>query len=78
MGHFNEEFSCFLKDGMGLMMKNFNIMGVHWKIRYSGMGVTKNQYTRGGGGALGQFADLRGPCRRRGGGVFEGKGGLKI
>ena len=41
---------------MGLRMKNFNIMGVHWKIRYSGMGVTKNQYIggtalKGGGGA---------------------------
>ena len=42
------------------------------------MGVTKNQYIGGtalkGGGAHGQFADLKGACRRRGGGVFEGEG----
>ena len=23
-----------LKDGMGLRMKNFNIMGVYWKIQF--------------------------------------------
>ena len=34
----------FLKDGVGLRMKNFNIMGVYWKIRFLG----------GGGGAGGQ------------------------
>ena len=34
------------KDGMGLMMKNFNIMRVHWKILFSG-GSQKNQYIGG-------------------------------
>ena len=28
-----------LKDGMGLRMKNLNIMGVHCKIRFLGEGV---------------------------------------
>ena len=66
-------------------MKNFNISGVHWKIRLlGGEGVTKKQY-RGGelpkkGGlgqfadlrdGLGQFANLRGAWQERGGGVFE-------
>ena len=37
-------------------MKNFNILGVYWKIRPLGGGVTKNQYI----GGIGQFADLRG------------------
>ena len=35
---------------MELRMKNFNVFGVHWKIRFlggGGGGVTKNQY-RGG------------------------------
>ena len=26
----------FKKDGMGLRMKNFNIMRIHWKIRFLG------------------------------------------
>ena len=30
-----------LKDGMGLRMKNFNVMGVHWKIRFLGPGAWK-------------------------------------
>ena len=34
------------KDGMGLKMKNFNIMGVHWKIRILG-GCMINQYVVG-------------------------------
>ena len=29
---------------MGLRMKDFNIFGVHWKIRFLGEGFTKNQY----------------------------------
>ena len=65
-----------LKDGMGLRIKNFTIMGVHWKIRFL-EGVHKNQYIgrnflkRGRG--LGLFADL-GEARqqKRRGGVFEG------
>ena len=60
---------------MELRMKNFNIMGVHRKIQFLGGGVMKNQYTGGNylkrGGGLGQVSDLRGACRRRGGGVFE-------
>ena len=46
-----------------LRMKNFNILGVHWKIRLLG-GVTKNQYRAGDcqkkKGGLEQFANLRG------------------
>ena len=63
---------------MGLRMKKFNIIGVHWKIQiFKGVGFTKNQYTGGklpkkeggGGGELGQFAELRGagPVFLRGG-----------
>ena len=66
MGNFNQKFSCFLKDEMGLRMKNFNIMRVHWKIQFLEGDVTKNQYVGGnclkrgaGGGRLGQFAYLR-------------------
>ena len=66
---------------MGLRMKNFNIMGVHWKIQFlsGGGGVTKNQYIyredlpeKGG---LGQFADLRGGLAEKEGVVFL-RGGL--
>ena len=32
---------------MGLKIKNFNIMKVHWKIRFLGGGFTKNQYIAG-------------------------------
>ena len=43
-------------------MKNFNIMGVHWKIRYIGIrqGKTNIQGELPKKGELGQFADLRG------------------
>ena len=43
-------------------MKNFNIFGVHGKIRVLEGGFTKNQYIGGDclkKGELGQFADLR-------------------
>ena len=33
---------------MVLRMKNFNILGLHWKIRFLGGGGTKNQYYDGG------------------------------
>ena len=59
---------------MVLRMKNFNIFGVHWKIRLLGRGggLEKTIYRedclkRG----LGQFFDLRGAWQERGGGVFE-------
>ena len=45
-------------------MENFDILGVHGKIRVleGGGWFTKNQYIGGSAqkGALGQFADLRG------------------
>ena len=67
------------KDKTVLRLKNFNILGVHWKnfkIFFFGGGVTKNQY-RGGdclkkGRGFGQFADLRGSLARKRGCVFEG------
>ena len=54
-------------------MKNFNIFGVHWKIRLLGGGLEK-WYVGGIAwkGVLGQFVDLRGAWQERGGGVFEG------
>ena len=58
-----------------MVLKNFNILGVHWKILLL-RGVTKNQYRgedclkRGG---LWQFADLMGGgIGKEEGGVFEG------
>ena len=42
-------------------MKNFNILGFHWKIELLGRGFTKNEY-RGGialKGGLRQFYDIR-------------------
>ena len=58
-------------------MKNFNIMGVHWKTLFLGE-VKKKQY-RGnclklGGRGLGQFADLRkGLAKKRGVVVLRGE-----
>ena len=63
-----------LKDRMWLWMKNFLIIGFHWKVRFLGEGYTKNQYI--GGSCLkkgvGQFADLRGAWQKEGDSVFEG------
>ena len=66
---------------MGFRMKNFNIIGVHWKIQFLGGGwrrggrFTKNKYIRGitQKGGLRQFAVLREEAwqKRVGGGVFE-------
>ena len=59
---------------MVLRMKNFNIFGIHWKIRFLGGGLEK-WYVGGIAkkGVLGQFVDLRGGAwQERGGGVFEG------
>ena len=43
-------------------MKNFNILGVHWKIQLLGGGIHKKQIEGGlpKKGVLEQFADLRG------------------
>ena len=60
---------------MGLRMKNFNVLGVRWKIRLLGGGFTKNK-NRGGyylkkGGAWTVCQGGEG-LARKGGGVFEG------
>ena len=44
-----------VKDGMGLRMKNFNIVGVHWKIRLLG----------GGGWGFHEKLICRGNCLKR-------------
>ena len=46
---------------MGLRMKNFNIMGVYWKIQFLGW-VTKNQYIAG------NCLERMGLPKKRGGG----------
>ena len=59
---------------MGLRMKNFSIMRVHWKIRNLG-GVHEKPIYRGNclKKGLGQFAGLReGLAKKEGAGVFEG------
>ena len=60
---------------MGLRMKNVNIVGVYRKIRLLRGGVHEKPVYRGEmpirGGGLGQFADLRGAWRKRGGCVFK-------
>ena len=66
---------------MVLRIKNFKIVGVHWKIRLLGRGGGWGGGGGGGGGAwetnieggLGQFVHLRkGLARKGSGGVFEG------
>ena len=63
---------------MGLKIKNFGVLGVHWKIRLLGGEFTKNRY-RGGDclkrEGLGQFADLRGGLARKRGWCFWWGGG---
>ena len=65
-------------------MKNFHILGIHWKIQFLEGEITKDWY-RGGqgrqwgvGGCLkrghGQFADLRGAWQERQDAAFEGTG----
>ena len=55
-------------------MKNFNIMGVCWKIRLlgggggGGGGVPEKPMTKTGR-EVGQFPDLRGACQKRGEGL---------
>ena len=58
---------------MGLRMKNFNILGIPWKIQLLG-GSSQKTNIEGGlpkKGGLGQFGDLGGAWQE-GGGVFEG------
>ena len=59
----------------GLRMKNFNIMGVRWKIRFL-RGFTKKQYIGGlpkKAGGLGQFVDLIGSlAKKKESSAFEG------
>ena len=70
---------------MVLRMKNVNILGVHWKIWFSGGGgFTKNQY-RGGEDCLKkgalivcQFKEGGGLGKKEGGGVFEGMSFQKL
>ena len=57
---------------MVLRTKNFNILGIHWKIWLTFRGDLEKPIYRGrlpkeGGGELGQFADLKwGLARKRG------------
>ena len=59
---------------MVLRMKNVNILGVHWKIWFSGGGgFTKNQY-RGGEDCLKKGALI--VCQfKEGGGAWQERGG---
>ena len=60
---------------MGLTMKNFNILGVHWKIWFLGGGLTKNQYRGDELPKKGAWTVCRfkgGLGKKDGGGVFEG------
>ena len=60
---------------MGLMMKNFNIFGVYWKIRFLGR-VNEKPMQRGDlpkkGGAWTVHRFKGGLGKKEGGGVFEG------
>ena len=66
---------------MVLRTKNFNILGVHWKIRLLG-GILKNQYIGGDrprkGGWLVQFVDLRGGLARKRAWCFWGGGDTPV
>ena len=57
---------------MVLRMKNFNILGVHWKIQL--LGGSQETNIEGGDcikrGELGQLADLRGGLGKKEGVVF--------
>ena len=56
-----------------LRMKNFNILSVHWKIRFLGRTSQKNDIEGGvpKKGGLGQLKYLRGLGKKDGGGVFD-------
>ena len=60
---------------MGVRMKNFNTIGVHWEIKFLRAISQKTVIYRGElskEGGLGQCADLRGTFQKRGGSVFDG------
>ena len=63
---------------MVLKIKNFNIMGVQWKIQFLWGGVHEKAIYKGelAKKGLRQFADLKGEgaWQKRGTGVFEGRG----
>ena len=70
LGIFNWE----RRNGIGSRLKSFDIIRVHWKIQFLG-GEGSRKTKRGNclkRERLGQFADLRGTWRKRGGG-----GGLR-
>ena len=62
-------------------MKNFDILGFHWKIGLLGEGVNKKPILGelpkkvGRGGGLGQFGNLRIGVGGGGGGVWPERGG---
>ena len=64
--------------GWGLRIKNFNIMGVHWKINFLGRVHRKTNVQRGDcpkKEGLGQFSDLRGAFGKKQGLVcWRGRG----
>ena len=58
------KMQLLLKDGMGLRLKNFNIVGFTKKSYFQAGGHEKPIYRgelpkKGGGGGLGQFLDIR-------------------
>ena len=66
-----------IKDGMGLRMKNFNIVGVHLKIRF--LGSVHEKPIQGelpkigeGAWAVCRFKRGRGVGKKERGGAFEG------
>ena len=63
---------------MGLTMKNFNTIGVHWEIKFL-REISRKTIAYGGElpkkGRLGECPDLRGAWQKRGSDVFDGGGG---
>ena len=59
---------------MGLTMKKFNTIGVHWEIKFL-RGISQKTITYGGKlskkGRPGECADLRGAWQKRVSGVFD-------
>ena len=81
-GIFTKNLAILLKDGMGLRMKNFNIMGFHWKIWFL-RGLYKKPIYRGELPKKGRHLDSlqislkeRELAKKRADGVFKWGGGL--